>query len=51
MAICQHINAEYYTTTRTYSDMSLNAITFNQVRIAHDMDALVPVAPSKLGDE
>ncbi len=51
MAVCQHINADYYTTTKTYSDMSLNAITFNQVRIAHDMDALVPVAPSKLGEE
>ena len=51
MAVCQHINAEYYTTAKTYSDMSLNAITFNQVRIAHDMDALVPIAPSKLGEE
>lgn len=51
MAVCQHINADYYTTAKTYSDMSLNAITFNQVRIAHDMDVLVPVAPSKLGEE
>ena len=51
MSVIQYVDADKYTTTKTYSDMSLNAITFNQVRIAHDMDVLVPVAPSKLEEE
>ena len=51
MSMCQHTNAEDYATTKTYADMSLNAITFNQVRKAHDMDALVPATTAKLGDE
>ena len=50
MSMCQHTNAEDYATTKTYTDMSLNAITFNQVRIAHDMDALVPT-PAPADDE
>ena len=50
IAVAQHVNAEAYTTIKTYGDMSLNAITFNQVRIAHDMDALVPT-PAPADDE
>ena len=45
MTVCQYIDANKYATTKTYSDMSLNAVTFNQVRVAHGMDALV-AAPS-----
>ena len=50
--VCQFVNTDKYTTTKTYSDMSLNAITFNQVRVGHGMDALVPQpAPASTGDE
>jgi hypothetical protein len=45
MTVCQYASTKY-PTTKSYSDMSLNAITFNQARIAHDMDALVPPASS-----
>jgi hypothetical protein len=51
MKVAQHVNAKSYTTTKSYSDMKLNAITFNQVRIAHDMEALVPTTPSTTTDE
>ena len=50
IAVAQHVNIEAYTTIKTYGDMKLNAITFNQVRKAHDMDALVPT-PALVGDE
>jgi hypothetical protein len=50
--VCQYENADKYTITKTYNDMSLNAITFNQVRVGHGMAALVPQpAPAVLGDE
>ncbi len=50
--VAQYINADKYATTKTYSDMSLNAITFNQVRVGHGMSALVPqAAPVQTGDE
>ncbi len=50
--VCQFVNTDKYTTTKTYSDMSLNAITFNQVRVGHGMEALVPQpAPAPAGDE
>jgi hypothetical protein len=51
MKVAQHVNAKSYTTTKSYSDMKLNAITFNQVRIAHDMEALVPTTPPTTTDE
>ena len=51
MTVAQHVNAKSYTTTKSYSDMKLNAITFNQVRIAHDMEALVPTTPPTTTDE
>ena len=44
--VAQYIDADKYATTKTYSDMSLNAITFNQARVAHGMDALVAPNPS-----
>ena len=50
ITVAQHVNTEKYTITKTYNDMSLNAITFNQVRLAHDMEALVPT-PAANGDE
>ncbi len=51
MKVAQHVNSKAYTTTKSYSDMKLNAITFNQVRIAHDMEALVPTTPPTTTDE
>ncbi|MBQ7411482.1 MAG: hypothetical protein IJW10_01050 [Clostridia bacterium] len=52
VSVIQYIDADKYATTKTYADMSLNAITFNQVRVGHDMDALVPQpAPAPTGDE
>ena len=44
--VAQYIDADKYATTKTYSDMSLNAITFNQARVAHGMDALIAPNPS-----
>ena len=50
--VAQYIDADKYATTKTYSDMSLNAITFNQVREGHGMSALVPqAAPVQTGDD
>ena len=50
--VAQYIDADKYATTKTYSDMSLNAITFNQVRVGHGMSALVPQAtPVQTGDD
>ena len=52
ISIIQYIDADKYATTKTYADMSLNAITFNQVRVGHGMEALVPQpAPAPAGDE
>ncbi len=48
MTVAQYVNTQAYPTTKAYSDMSLNAITFNQVRVGHGMDALVPTTT---GDE
>ena len=48
--VCQYENADKYTTTKIYKDMTLNAITFNQVRVGHGYEALVPqpvVTPTK----
>jgi hypothetical protein len=50
VSVIQYVDADKYTTTKTYADMSLNAITFNQVRVGHGMDALVP-QPAPVGDE
>ena len=47
MTVAQYINTENYPTAKTYSDMSLNAVTLNQARLAHGMDALVPPTPNK----
>ena len=47
MTVAQYINTENYPTVKTYSDMSLNAVTLNQARLAHGMDALVPPTPNK----
>ena len=52
MSVIQYVDADKYATTKTYTDMSLNAITFNQVRVGHGMDALVPQSTLALtGDE
>ena len=48
--LAQYVDAKNYTTTKSYKDMSLNAISFNQVRVAHDMEALVPT-PAQTGDD
>ena len=48
--VAQYINTDKYSTTKSYKDMSLNAITFNQVRVGHNMEALVPT-PAPTGDE
>ena len=47
MTVAQYINTENYPTAKTYSDMSLNAVTLNQARLAHGMPALVPPTPNK----
>jgi hypothetical protein len=47
MTVAQYINTKNYPTAKTYSDMSLNAVTLNQARLAHGMDALVPPTPNK----
>ncbi len=52
VSVIQYVDADKYATTKTYADMSLNAITFNQVRVGHGMEALVPQpAPAPTGDE
>ena len=52
VSVIQYVDAEKYATTKTYADMSLNAITFNQVRVGHGMEALVPQSTLALtGDE
>ena len=42
LSVIQYSDAEKYATMKTFSDMTLNAITFNQVRVGHELDALVP---------
>ena len=44
VTIMQYVDADKYETTKTYGDMSVNAITFNQVRVGHGLEALVPQA-------
>ena len=52
VSVIQYVDADKYATTKTYTDMSLNAITFNQVRVGHGMEALVPQStPASTGDE
>lgn len=48
-SVVQHINTDNYTTNKTYADLTLNAITFNQVRAAHGLEALVPAVTT--GDD
>ena len=50
MNVIQYSNPDKYTITKTYNGMTLNAITFNQVRVGHGYEALVPqpvVTPTK----
>ena len=52
VTIMQYADADKYETTKTYGDMSVNAITFNQVRVGHGYEALVPqAAPVALGND
>ena len=50
MSVIQYVDANKYSTTKSYKNMTLNAITFNQVRVGHGMEALVP-QPAPSGDE
>ena len=50
ISVMQYVDTNNYKTTKSFADMSLNAITLNQVRLAHEMEVLVPQAPSE-GDE
>ena len=50
MSVIQYVDANKYSTTKSYKDMTLNAITFNQVRVGHGMESLVP-QPAPSGDE
>ncbi len=42
ISMIQYEDSSKYATIKTYSDRSLNAVTFNQVRVGHGMNALVP---------
>ena len=42
ISMIQYEDSSKYATIKTYSDRRLNAVTFNQVRVGHGMEALVP---------
>ena len=48
-SVIQYVDATNYATNKTYADLTLNVVNFNQVRLAHGLEALVPVVTT--GDE
>ena len=48
-SVIQYADATNYATNKTYADMTLNVVNFNQVRLAHGLEALVPAVTT--GDD
>ena len=50
-SVIQYADANNYTTMNKYADMTLNSVSFNEVRVAHGYEALVPPPPATGDDE
>lgn len=44
VSLIQHLDADKYPTVKDYTDVSVSAVTFNEVRVEHGLEALIPVA-------
>jgi hypothetical protein len=43
VSLIQHLDADKYPTVKDYTDVSVSAVTFNEVRVEHGLEALIPV--------